>query len=189
MKFNPVKEKKLVAAIRKGNRQAAEELIEQFKPLVSHIVHHAVHRADMHEDLCQEVFIRIFRNLNNWRGDARLSTWIGRISYNHCINFLRSRPARMDESHTPMDELELAGPEEHSFPANDMNARIRAEVDRLTQPYGVILFLYHFQDFSYQQIGATLDLPEGTVKNYLFRARKQLRERLLKQFTTEELSA
>ena len=190
MRYKGMDDTEIITLVQKGDRDAAHELIRRYQQLVSHVVFHTARRPAMHDDLCQEVFIRVFENLSNFRNEAKLSSWISRIAFNHCINYLRSRSNQ--NTIATAEEMQVDIPDETTLQEKntdkDMHAFIRREVDLLPQPYGLMLFLYHFQNFSYDEIGATLQLPEGTVKNYIFRARNKLRERLLKQFSREVLA-
>ncbi len=81
----------LIIQIRNGNSGALRFLVDKHKNLVWHMVLRMVNQSEDAEDLCQDVFLRVFREVKNFRGDAKLSTWIGSIAYNVCIDYLRKR--------------------------------------------------------------------------------------------------
>ncbi len=174
----------LVARVQAGDRQASRRFIEKYQRLVAAIVCRMVYNAADREELCQEIFLKIFAHIAEFQGGAKISGWIGRIASNTCINHLRKkRPALYDDVAGPAADLEnvaAAGPTPESVSESaDLNFRLQREVERLPARYRLILTLFHFAEMNYEEIGKALELPAGTVKSYLFRARQKLRERLL----------
>ena len=82
---------RLVRQILDGNELAFERLIRNFQRLVSHIVFRMIDNVSDREDICQDVFVKVYKNLKGFRFDSKLSTWIARIAYNRCINFLEKK--------------------------------------------------------------------------------------------------
>ena len=142
------------------------------------------------EDVSQEVFVKVFRNLNKYRGDAKFSTWIGKITYNRCVDYLSRKKIPVTDS--DFDSVATYVADDGKTPddiTNDGNVSdiLRAEIDRLPPQLGTILALYHLEEMSYAEIGDILKMPDGTVKSYLFRGRKLLKERLMSKYNIEEL--
>jgi len=81
----------LIAQIQAGNEHANRFLIEKFKNLVWHLVSRMVSQPEDAEDLCQEIFLRVFRDIGKFRGESKLSTWIGAIAYNMSVTYLRKK--------------------------------------------------------------------------------------------------
>lgn len=132
--------------------------------------------------------MRVFRSLDSFRSDAKLSTWIGRIAYNRCVDYM----ARPKDDY--LEEFIAAGhepPADNMFSPFEMAERaelgrlLRHEIGRLPAHYATIVTLFHLDEMTYTEIGDIMDLPEGTVKSYLFRARRMLRERLTSGYTKE----
>jgi RNA polymerase sigma factor (sigma-70 family) len=177
-------QKQLVERIIAGDKNLFRELVKDHQRLVSHIVFRMIPPGPDREDLCQEVFVKVYQNLGKFRFDAKLSTWIARITYNSCLNFL-------DKKHLPLyDDLaeddrpfEPAAPDDASRPDRAYESGrtgeiVRGEINRLPAVYKTLITLYHLEQMSYSEIGRIMKLPEGTVKSYLFRARKMLKGRL-----------
>jgi RNA polymerase sigma-70 factor (ECF subfamily) len=183
-------EKKLIDEILSGNQAAFERLVNKYERLVAHIVYKMIPASEEFEDICQEVFIKVYKSLKTYRGDARLSTWIGRITYNRCIDYLNRKkiPIIEDDLSTAADYIadNSEGPDSRAELANTAEA-VRFEIDRLPPRVGTIVALYHLEDMSYAEIGEILNMPDGTVKSYLFRGRKLLRDRLTSKYNIEEL--
>ncbi|MBC7186000.1 MAG: sigma-70 family RNA polymerase sigma factor [Calditrichaeota bacterium] len=181
-----------MARVLAGDRQAFCQLVKEFEGLVGHIVFRMIKEPEERQDLCQEVFLRVYRHLPEFRGDCKLSTWIAQIVYNSCLNWLqKKRPQLYDGDGADglsLDELPGSHPSpEEAATRQDLRERLEREIMGLAVPYRTVLTLYHVEDMSYEEIGRVTGLPQGTVKSYLFRARKQLKDRLLAHYEREEL--
>ncbi len=174
----------LVAHVQAGDRQAFRIFIEKYQRLVAAIVFRMVFNPTDREELSQEIFLKIFKHIGQFQGGTKIAVWIGRIASNTCINHLRKR-------HLPLfDDLVGEGPglenvagdgstPERLSEEADLNVNLQREIDRLPPKYRLVLTLFHFAEMNYEEIGQALDLPAGTVKSQLFRARQRLRERLI----------
>lgn len=182
----------LIASIKAGNTAAYQSFIEKYKRLVIHIVSRMVSNATDREDLCQDVFVKVYQHLNAFRYQAKVSTWIAKIAYNTCINHLQKKKIPLFDDRTPETESLENVTGNHALPDlfvedQDVASRLQGEINRLDIRYRTILTLYHLEEMSYAEIGKIMDMPEGTVKSHLFRARKQLKEKLLSKYRIEEL--
>ena len=155
--------------------------------MVSHIVFRMVDNTADREDVCQEIFIKAYKNLKNFKFQSQLSTWIGKIAFNSCVNHLRKLKIPMfDDINIKEENIDTVRWEhaehespEHDIEKRDIANRIESAVNRLPANHRTIITLYHIDEMSYAQIGEIMELPEGTVKSYLFRARKSLKKILL----------
>lgn len=186
-----------------GDMKAFQSLVEDYQRLVCHVVFRMVHNEEDREEICQDVFVKVYQNLSKFEQKSKLSTWIGRIAYNTCINYLKKKKVPL------YDDVALAeagesgsGPDKGSYldrvpgeakladetvTDKEMYKFLHEEIAQLPVQYRAILTLYHMDDLSYQEIGEIMSLPDGTVKSYLFRARKLLKERMLEKYPAEEL--
>jgi RNA polymerase sigma factor (sigma-70 family) len=173
----------LVARVQAGDRLAFRLFIEKYQRLVAAIVFRMVHNAADREELSQEVFLKIFKNIDQFQGGAKVTAWIGRITSNTCINHLRKKRLPLYDDIAPsgpgLENIAGGGstPEQMNEQAN-LNLKLQGEIDRLPAHYRLVLTLFHFSEMNYEEIGQALALPVGTVKSHLFRARQKLRERL-----------
>jgi len=175
----------------RGDADAFREIVLAHQRLVAHIVFRMTGNAADVEDLCQDVFVKVYQNLAGFRGDSKFSTWVGRIAYNTCINHLQKKRVPLlgdvrNSSGGPDEE-----PGEGEWPdayaeGRDLKARLDREMACLPGLQRTVLTLYHVDEMSYGEIGEMLGMPEGTVKSHLFRARKKLRESLMKKYRVEE---
>lgn len=182
----------LIERIKAGDKNAFRTLIEMHQRLVGHIVFRMISNAADRKDLCQDVFLKVYQNLTGFRHESKVSTWIATIAYNTCINYLQKKKVSLFDDHTPEDKsLEnISG--NHMLPdefveERDIASRLQNEIGKLDVHLRTILTLYHLDEMSYNEIAQIMDLPEGTVKSYLFRARKRLKERLMSKYKKEEI--
>src|SRR5665648_449642 len=177
----------LISQILKGNRNAFAFLVSRYQKLVVHITGRLIHRQEEVEDVCQDVFLKVYQNLGKYRNECKLSTWIATIAYNTSINYLR-KFKKNDE--TGLDDKaildKLTDFKQDDYETIDLHRYIREQIELLPVHYRTVLTLYHLEEFSYQEIEQITGMPEGTVKNYLFRAKALLKEKL--QFVVNESS-
>jgi RNA polymerase sigma-70 factor (ECF subfamily) len=199
-----MEDRAVVHQILSGDLNAFETIVKENQKLVAHIVFKLVSHAADREEICQDVFIKVYENLKSFEFNSKLSTWIARIAYNTSLNYLQKKklPLYDDQpSGSDEDEKEPAsaafsenlwggnlGPEQ-TLIRKQTSEQLRNEIGLLPVQYRTIVTLYHLEEMSYQEIGQTMNLPEGTVKSYLFRARKMLKEKLLEKFREEEFTS
>ena len=182
----------LVADILDGNRAAFETLIGRYQKLVSHVVFRMVANGLDREDICQEVFIKVYQNLAAFRFESKLSTWIAQIAYNACINHLeKKRIPLMGDLHEEEGMLEKY-PSETDTPdciaeRQDILTRVQREIERLPIQYRAVITMYHLEGMSYEEVAEATGMPLGTVKSYLFRARRMLKDRLTEKYQLEDI--
>ena len=192
MNDGPPESGALIDEILSGNEAAFRKLIEQNQRLVSHIIFRMVGDRQDREDLCQEVFVRVYRNLPNFRREAKLSTWIARIAYNIGLSFVEKKnvplvdETALDYEDTDSD-IPLAETPDVITEQKAISGLVRDEIDKLPVYYKTALTLYHLDGMSYNEITDIMKVPEGTIKSYIFRGRKLLKERLLARYSREDL--
>lgn len=178
-------EKDLVAKITHGDSKAFALLISQYQRLVGHIIFRMVDESMDREELAQDVFVKVFHSIRDFQFQSKLSTWIATIAYRHALNFLKKNKKWKEQTDLEGEELNI-GVTDATYEAQDHAEFVRKAVDQLPLPYRTVLTLYHLDGFSYPEIVEIMDMPEGTVKNYLFRARKKLKV-LLEPFVEKEV--
>ena len=173
-------EKEIISRILKEDLRAFELLVKQYEKLVFHVVGRMVREEQDKEDVSQEVFIKIHKNLRTFQFKSKLSTWIARIAYLTAINYLK-KYKKMSSTEL-LDDLENYHYTRESPDAVTEKKEISYYVNRLIEmmpeQYRIVITLYHLNEFSYQEIEDITGMPEGTIKSYLFRGRKLLKEKL-----------
>lgn len=185
-----IDDRTLVKNVMAGDMQAFRLLIHQHERLVSHMIGRIVKREEEVQELCQDVFMRVHDRLGEFNFQSKLSTWIATIAYRHAINHLRKEKMMFseipDEERFSKSFVEMDNPESLTED-KDMDTFVLRLIEELPVQYKTILTLYHVQNMSYPEICEITGMPEGTVKNYLFRARNLLKEKVKKYLGKEEL--
>jgi len=146
----------LVEQILNGNNNAFRYLVANYQRLVLHVVGRVVQRQDDVEDICQEVFIKVYKQLKQFRGESRLSTWIATIAYNTSISFVRKQLRRGEQSY---DEKPALIAFERDTALNqkvvekeEAKKYLMLMIESLPVNYRTVLTLYHLEEFSYKEI-------------------------------------
>jgi len=166
---------------RTGTDDAAfGELVDRYKDLVYGMVLRLAPDRSQADDLAQDVFLKIHRGLPYFRGEARLSTWIYRIVMNVCAQ-ARSRPRpevslERGPDRTPLDP----GAADAAFADLELRDRLEKAIAQLPEHYRFLIAAHHLRGVQYEALAEALDIPLGTVKTHLHRAKRQLRELLSK---------
>ncbi len=180
----------LVAACRSGESAAFDELVRRYKNRVYNAVYRFVGNHEDALDISQEVFVRAYRGIADFRSDAKVYTWFYRIAVNLARNRLRDGSRRGRDKGTSLDGLIESAPAVASAAtANGRTPRDAAEkseletmlkqcLEELPEHYRTVFVLRTFEELSYEDIAATLECPVGTVRSRLNQARARLRRRL-----------
>jgi RNA polymerase sigma-70 factor (ECF subfamily) len=183
VKTEQMTDEEIVGRVRGGETRLFEELVRRHQDQVFGMALRFVGVPADAEDLAQEVFLRVHRGLEGFKGEAKLATWLYRITFNLCSDWLR-RNRRPERRTTAIERAgEMADPradlEEGLLHAEERD-RVRSAIDRLDEKYRSVVVLLYYQKLSYEQIAAVLEVPVKTVETRLYRARRMLREGLEK---------
>jgi RNA polymerase sigma-70 factor (ECF subfamily) len=154
-------------------REALELLVDRYQDKVFRLALGLMRDRGSAEDMAQEIFIRVWRGLQGYGGNASLSTWIYTIARNTCLTELKRRASRPTVS---MEEsvLDRAADRTAAEPDRGAAMDIQAMLPQLPERYRQVVTLYYLQEKSYQEVAAMLAIPMGTVKTFLHRAKKEL---------------
>lgn len=180
-------DKILVQRILSGEQQAFTALVGATQVLVAQIVYKMVANGEERKDLAQDIYIKVYRHLPSFRFQSKLSTWVAQVAYNTCYDHLRKKNIVVYLDSFPEEQEVTAMIQEEPALQKDRQRIIKEEMQKLSPIYQTLVTLYHQEEMSYEEICQVTGLPEGTVKNYLFRARRLLRQQLLKNYQKEEL--
>lgn len=171
----------------KGNQDAYAWLMRKYKGPIRNLIFKMVNRKEEIDDLLQEVFIKAFNSLQNYNQEFAFSTWIYRIAINNTIDYLRKKKIDAFSIDEENDDEESAGKFELADTTYAADAKIILEqrqqiindaINSLPEKYKKIIELRHKEELSYEEIAEILNLPIGTVKAHLFRARELLNKYL-----------
>jgi RNA polymerase sigma-70 factor (ECF subfamily) len=164
----------LIAACRRGEARAMEMLYHQYKRRVFGMAHRIVGVSDA-EEVAQEVFVRVFRGLTNFRGDSQLSTWVYRLTVNAALSHLAKRGRRHEVGDDGLTELPAPPATERD---SALASRIETALTQLPAGYRAILVLHDIEGLSHEECAAILECRIGTCKSQLHKARARMRELL-----------
>src|SRR5215470_13193291 len=180
--MEPDRERELVERCRRGEVGAFEELVDRYKSLVFAMIMRTIPDRSQAEDLAQDVFLRIHRGLPYFRGEARLSTWIYRIVVNVCTQDKTDRQTRERAAQISLDDPDarLRSPSavDRQFTDIELRDRLEKAIRQLPSHYRVLIAGHYLQGLQYEDLAEAMQLPLGTVKTQLHRAKRQLRELL-----------
>ncbi len=173
----PSDEAALIASALAGRAESFGTLVERYDGAVFHLCLKTVRDPDEARDCTQEAFFKAFRSLHTFKPEAKFSTWIFSIAYHACCDRLKRRK-RYSDAELPERADASPGPAAIAE-GQDTARRLREAIDGLPDKYRTVITLYHLQGKQYEDIAKVLDLPMGTVKTHLFRAKDLLRKRLV----------
>ncbi len=164
----------LVARCRAGDVEAFETIYRQHAPRIYALTSRMAGSADEGEDLLQEVFLQAYRKLGSFKGESALGTWLYRLALNHCLDFVRSRAAKMEKVTDTLDaETSIEPVARRDAPI----ARIDLEraLDQLPPGCREAFVLHDIEGFDHKEVARMLGIAEGTSKSQVFKARMKLR--------------
>jgi RNA polymerase sigma-70 factor (ECF subfamily) len=189
--FAQLEDRDLAAFAAQGRERAYKELLTRYERPVFSLVYRMVRDRNLAEDLAQEAFIRAFNAIDSYNPSYKFSNWILKIANNHTIDYLRKRRLDTVSMHgsphagSPDEEartslvVESTDERPDAFVENkELAGQIERAIATLRPEYRMVVLLRHVEGYSYEEIAASTELPLGTVKTYLHRARNELKEAL-----------
>lgn len=177
----------LIEQALKGEQKAYRELTERHRPAIFHIIYKIVRDRETANDLAQETFMKAFSSLATYRSEYRFSTWLYKIAANCSIDFLRKKRIQALSLDRNLEDesgsREMDVPDYSYHPGRDLERKeqrfsIKEAIESLPEKYQEVIIYRHQDDKSYEEIADLLDIPLGTVKARIFRARELLKKKL-----------
>ena len=181
----------IVALAQQGRDHAFRELVRRYERPVFSLIYRMVRDREAAEDLAQDSFVKVLNHIDRYRPEFKFSSWIFKIANNVAIDFLRRRqpdtismdgsPHAASAAEIEATSFEVADRQETALDeleAREIGTAIERAIARLRPEYRSCIMLRHIEGRSYEEIATTLDLPLGTVKTYIHRARNELRAML-----------
>ena len=181
----------VVTLAQQGREAAFRELVRRYERPVFSLIFRMVRDRETAEDLAQDTFIKVLNHIDRYRPEFKLSSWLFKIANNVAIDHLRKRhletvsidgsPHAATAAEAEATSLDLASRGEtalEEMESRELGTSIERAIAGLRPEYRACILLRHVEGRSYEEIAATLDLPLGTVKTYIHRARHELREAL-----------
>jgi RNA polymerase sigma-70 factor (ECF subfamily) len=184
-------DRELATLAARGREAAFREILSRYERPVFSLIYRMVRDRTLAEDLSQEAFVRAFNAIRTYKPSYKFSNWILKIANNHTIDHLRKRkldtvsihgsPHASTPDEVSQTQLSLASSDEspHEYlEAKELGDQIEVAIGGLREEYRTVIVLRHIDGHPYEEIAEIMDLPLGTVKTYLHRARAELRESL-----------
>ena len=184
-------DRKLAALAARGREPAFREILRRYERPVFSLVYRMVRDRTLAEDLAQEAFVRAFNAISSYKSSYKFSNWILKIANNHTIDYLRKKkldtvsidgsPNATTGEEMSRTRLVIASEEEspQDYVENrELGSQIEDAIGTLREEYRTAIVLRHVEGYAYDEIAEIMEVPLGTVKTYIHRARGELKERL-----------
>lgn len=166
-----------------GDQKAYETLMDRYKPKIFSLMYRMIHSEAEANDLVQEAFMKAFNSLASFNNEFAFSTWLYKIATNNCIDYIRKKrlntfsidkPLTYKDSQYKQELPDVTYHPEESLLRKERTDFIKKAIEALPEKYKVSILLRHNEDKSYEEIATILNIPIGTVKARIFRAREML---------------
>jgi len=180
-------DEELVRAYLEGDDSAFEELVNRYENTIMNMAYRLLGNRSDAADVCQEVFVLLLRKLGSFRGEAKFSTWLYRVSLNACHDHARRLRRHVSLSESPGEDLpemeqrladEGLDSPELSLEKTEVRNMVQEAITRLPHKFKEVIFLHDISGYNYKEVAEILDISLGTVKSRLNRARNRLAEEL-----------
>lgn len=172
----------ILARCKNGDQEAWNMMINSYSKLVYNIALNFFGERDIAQDVTQEIFIKIYHNLDKFREEKNLSSWIFTISRNYCIDYWRKNKKYFVNTQELDEKIGFGKPtpEENLITESEIE-KLRKKISQLDPELRLILILRDIQDLSYRDIAEKFSIPEGTVKSRINRARVKLAQDFMRE--------
>ena len=171
----------LIKRFENGSRSAFEELVRKHQEKIFNLCCYMLNDRDNAQDAAQEVFLKAYSRLKDFRGDCALYSWLYRIAVNTCLDQKRKSPDTADSSEPApsVEDLPTSGPSpEQLYQSKETGRAIQAALQKLPDILRAAIVLKEIEGLSYEEIADSLDTSIGTVKSRISRAREELKRLL-----------
>ncbi|MBT3427483.1 MAG: RNA polymerase sigma factor RpoE [Gammaproteobacteria bacterium] len=182
-------DKRLVERVKRGDKRAFDVLVLKYQHRIANLITRYVRDQDEVLDVTQEVFVKAYRAMNNFRGDAQFYTWLYRIAINTAKNFLVAKSRRPPDTDIDVDEREFSeqsvviseeGNPEDQLSGEQLKRVLQKALEDLPEELRVALMLREFDGLTYDEIAQIMDCPVGTVRSRIFRGRESIEKSITK---------
>ncbi|NRB84299.1 MAG: sigma-70 family RNA polymerase sigma factor [Winogradskyella sp.] len=167
----------LIEAVNNGNTKAYAQLVDRYKDLVYTLALRMLKHKEEAEEVAQDTFIKVFKSLDNFKGDSKFSTWIYKVAYNTCLDTIKKN--KKHHNNVAIDEytfnkLDTIDNALDNIIKEEKSVLIKNCINKLPEDSSALLTLFYFEELSLDEISKIINIEANTVKVKLFRARKKL---------------
>lgn len=184
----PINPEIIQQAVR-GSQQAFRVIVEANQGFVYAVAFRFVNDSQEAEDITQEVFVRLWKNLHTYKQEVKLTTWLYKIVTNRCLDLLKSRHGRQRKNQVDVDNTHFVqdrSTPEKEFQQQELSKIIHAAADELTTKQKAVFILRDLEGLSQEEVSEALSMSTGNVKSNLFYARKKMAEKLKAYYQTTD---
>ncbi|MDP4180034.1 MAG: sigma-70 family RNA polymerase sigma factor [Bacillota bacterium] len=163
----------------KGDQDAFSEIVSRYKRLVFKVVFNIINNEHEVNDISQEVFLKVYKNLRSYNPEYKFSTWIVKVATNHCLDTVRKKKVDSLSIEEAADVSDKNDTPEESYIRKEKVQRIREAISELPEKYRVPIILFHQNGLSYEEMMKVMNEPITIIKNRLYRARLMLKGKLI----------
>ncbi len=181
LKLKEAGDNALIKMVQKKNHRAYKEIVRRYQNKLFSYLYRLAGNKEEAEDLLQNVFVKVYKNIKRFDTKRKFSSWIYRIAHNEAVNFLKKRGQKrfvsLEDIETTKDKLETVSPAKSPIDAwisKELKKEMRTALDKLPGKYKEVLILRYFSDKSYEEISEILEKPVNTIGTLLNRAKKKL---------------
>ncbi|MCA0132063.1 RNA polymerase sigma factor [Winogradskyella alexanderae] len=170
-------EHQLIESIKNGETKAFSILVDRYKDLVYTLSLRMLKNKEEAEEVAQDTFIKVYKSLDKFKGDSKLSTWIYRVAYNACLDTIKRNKKRINDvaiDEISFNKLDYIDNALENLIKQERSQLIKECIDKLPEDSSALLTLFYFEEFSLEEISKIVNIETNTVKVKLFRARKKL---------------
>ncbi|HAZ36986.1 MAG TPA: RNA polymerase subunit sigma-24 [Clostridiaceae bacterium] len=175
-----MEERKLIERCRKNDRDAFETLILSYEKKIYNLCLYMVKNKEDAFDLTQETAIKIYKSISKFKGDSKFSTWVYRITYNTCLDFIKRKKDELPYDDMIVNENNINYRMDNVIESKETKAIIKKCIMQLNSDYRTVIILRDISGLSYKEISDILQIEIGTVKSRINRARQALKNELIK---------
>lgn len=181
----------LIQEAARGSQQAFRAIVEANQRFVFAVAYRFVHDQHEAEDITQEVFVRLWKNLHAYKPEVKLTTWLYKIVTNRCLDFLKSRYGRQRNNKVDvalqMNVKSVSTPES-DLQRQELTVLVYAAADELTPKQKAVFILRDLEGLTSDEVCEALSMTAGNVKSNLFHARQKIAEKLKSRYQTTDKS-
>ena len=172
-----INDDQIIEAIQNGEAKAYAQLVNRYKDLVYTLALRMLKHREEAEEVAQDVFIKVFKSLDKFKGDSKFSTWIYRVTYNTCLDNIKKNKKYLNDvaiDEYTFNKLDTIDNALDNIIKEEKNVLIKNCINKLPEDSSALLTLFYFEELSLDEISKIINVEANTVKVKLFRARKKL---------------
>lgn len=173
-------EMELITQCKNNDADAFETLIRMYENKIYNLCYYILKNKDDAFDASQEACIKIYRFINKFKGDSKFSTWVYRVTYNTCLDYIKKKKDELSYEDVFSTETGAEGRVDGAIESKELKYEIKKSILKLSNDFRTVIILRDIEGLSYQEIADILEIEVGTVKSRINRAREALKNELIK---------